>query len=272
MRFVPYISFIILLSACNVLPAVSPPTPTRNFSAPTIAPSPTVIIQNSDDLYGDTQIGGANNPQAASLPNSGALPPLTSGTRTADGADTVQLVLDNGEIVNGDLYAQETRVPGILLLGANRRAWGLLPSEIFARGASVLVVEARQARPADLENLLTSFSEYPAVDPARIAVIGERSFADAALLGCAAYPICDALVLLSPQNPDTLLDVMPNYNPRPMLVVATADNVAAEGLAAVFADGSQRLQVASGDGTAMLATNANLSPQIADWLVMTLTQ
>jgi len=275
MRPIVALLILMIISACDILPQAVTPTPTRNFSAPTIVPSPTVQIFDSQALYGDSQVGGFNNPTAAALPNTGALPALQSGTDEASGVTTAQIVLENGTIINASLYAQSqaNRVPGILIIGENQQSWGNLPAEIFARGMSVLVVTLPTTHIADLDVLLTSLSEEASVDPARLAIIGERQYADMALLGCAAYPICDAVVLLSPTNPDTLLNVLPNYDPRPLFVVSSRTDTnatqAGAALVANYAEASQWLEVATGAGTTMLALNSDLGRAIADWLALT---
>jgi hypothetical protein len=253
------------------------PTATRNYSAPTLAPTAEIAIRDSQELYGDTTpFGevGQNSFEAAELPRGAALPPLSSGTREPGGAATVQLLLDSGEVVIGDLYEQiapENRVPGILIIGRDRLSWGLLPAELFGAGFTVLVLELPQtARVADLEALLSSFSENATVDPARIAVIGAEDTADMTLLGCASFAICDAIVLLTPQGRDTLLNVLPNFNPRPVFIVAAQNDAAgyslAVAIASQYAEGSQFVEVATGQGTGLLALNSELSPTIAAWL------
>ena len=266
-----------MLTACGALPQAEPPTATRNFSAATLAPTPETVIRDSQQLYGDTTPfggGGQNSVEAAGLPSGAAMPPLSSGTREPGGAETVQLILDSGAILQGDLYEQleaEHSAPGVLIIGRDRLAWGLLPAELFGAGFTVLVLELSQnLQVADLDALFSSFTENQTVDPARIAVIGAEDTADLALLGCATYPICDAVVMLTPQGRDTLLNVLPNFNPRPLFVAAGQSDSdgypVAVAIAAQFAEGSQFVEVAAGRGTGMLALNSDLSRTIATWL------
>jgi hypothetical protein len=270
-------AILILLTVAGCTTSSITPTATRNFSAPTLAPTAEIIIRDSQELYGDTTPfgeAGQNSFEAAELPRGAALPPLSSGTREPGGSATVQLLLDSGEVVIGDLYEQiapENRVPGVLIIGRDRLAWGLLPAELFGVGFTVLVLELpHTARVSDLEVLLSSFSENATVDPARIAVIGAEDTADMALLGCASFAICDAVVLLTPQGRDTLLNVLPNFNPRPVFIAAAQND--AEGyaiavaIASQYAEGSQFVEVATGRGTGLLALNSELSRTIAIWL------
>ncbi|MDQ7028228.1 MAG: hypothetical protein Q9P44_22005 [Anaerolineae bacterium] len=271
------VMLIFAVTGCSTLPPSQATATTRNFSAPTLAPTSEIIIRNSQELYGDTTpFGGVgqNSIAAAALPNEAALPPLLSGTREPSGAESVQLLLDSGEVIIGDLYEQispESRVAGVLIIGRDRLSWGLLPVELFGAGFTVLVLELPQTvRVTDLDALLTSFSEAATVDPSRIAVIGAEGSADMALLACATFAICDAVVMLTPQGRDTLLNVLPNFSPRPVFVSAAQNDTEgypiAVAIASQFAEGSQFVEVAAGRGTSLLALNSDLSRTIATWL------
>jgi hypothetical protein len=270
------IFLVLLITGCGAFPQAEGATPTRNLSAPTLAPTATTFIRNSDELYGDTQFGddGQNNLTAAALPNSGALPPLQSGTREPGGSESVQLILNNGQSLLGDMYEQinpERRVPGILIIGRDRLSWGLLPAELFAAGFTVLVVELPpETRVEDLDVVLTSFSENGTVDPGRIAVIGAEETADMTLPGCAAYPICDAAVLLTPQQQEPLVNSLSEFSPRPLFIATShadeAHYATASALVAAYVDGTRFVEFASGEGTALLALNSDLSAMIVQWL------
>ncbi len=269
MRNLSRLAFIVIfLVGCVPQDAAPAATPSPSFAA-----SPTVQIRNSDELYGGSAADGQNNPTAAALPNSGSLPPQQVGTSQIGEAQTVEIVLPSSQVVQGDLsLAGDTvnRVPGVLLLNADRSTWGELPRQLQAAGYTVLLVDSTPLATEDLETLLESLSETGAVDPGRIAVIGAESGADLALLGCTIYPICDAAVLLSPRSQETLVNVLPNYNPRPLLVVAAQNDAEGFGTAAAlarsFADGSQFVEMASGSGTGLLALNSNLARDIITWL------
>jgi hypothetical protein len=258
-----------LLAGCAAGEPVPTATPTAALSAPTLAASPTVQILNSDELYGDTTSSGQNNPLAAALPSGGELPPLLSSTLEPSGAQSVQLVLAEGPLLNGDLYIKgDFRVPGVLLLAPDKLAWGLLPLQLHAAGMTVLVADLPPVA-SDIATILISFSELNAVDPARLGVIGADSGANLALQGCAMYAACDALVLLSPEGRDTLPGVMPNYNPRPLLLsVAQTDteayltSVALAGLSS----NAQLITYDSGRGAGLLALHPDLSNTIVTWM------
>ncbi len=268
------ISVLLLISGCNALPQAPTLTPTRSISAPTLAASPTARILSSGALYGDNIRNGQNNLTAAALPNEASMPPLHA-TQDAGRPDTAQIVLENGDVLLADIYAAQTesseRVPGVLLLGRERVNWGNFPGDVAAAGFMVMVVELPASlRVTVMDTLLTSFSNQGRVDPARMAVIGADEGADFALLGCAEYLICDAAVLLSPRGRDTLANVLPNFNPRPLFVVAAADDSdaynAALALSNGFADGSRFVEVATGQGASLLALNSRPGTEIIAWL------
>lgn len=272
-RHLLFISLMSLLAACNALPSASPPTATRAFSAPTVEASPTVRVRTSDELYGDP-LDGRSDPTAAALPNEGILPPQPIATREPGAAESVQLLLDNGQVIVGDLYDNPDagqRVPGVMLVAPDRLGWGILPVELLAAGFSVLVVDMPVSpRATDLTALLTSFSETGTVDPGRLAVIGADSGADFALLGCATLAMCDAVALFNPQSGDTLLNIMPNYRPRPLFFAAGQDNPEQVAFGVVITgaagDGSQFVQFAAGAGRNLLNLYPELSEQLVAWL------
>ncbi len=260
---------LLALFAAGCLPQTAAPAPTNT----PIPLTPTVQIRNSEELYGDAIRDGQNDPTAAALPNSGSLPPRELGAAEIGAAQTVEVVLPDAQVIQGDLYvAGDTlsRVPGVLLLNADRRAWGDLPQELQSAGYTVLAVDSTALPTEDMESLFESVSEIGSVDPGRIAVIGAESGADLALLSCAIDAICDAAVLLSPRGQETLVNILPNYNPRPLFVVAAQNDAegfaAAAALARNFADGSRFLEMASGTGTGLLALNSGLGREIIAWL------
>ena len=273
MRIIYILSLCVIISACNVLPQQIEPTATRRFSAPTLAPSPEVVIQNSDEIYGDIT-DGQSNPTAAALPVDAALPPLQSGITSDSGARPIQIFLENGIAVTGDLYQQsasEHRSAGVLILGRGITAWGSLPSDLFSAGYTVLVLNLPDVLLAeDMDVLLTSLSENGSVDPARLVAIGAEETADMALLGCTIYPICDAVVMLSPQSRSAILNVLPSFNPRPMFIAASLNDAesyaTASSIATSFADGSQFIEQSTGTGTGLLTLNSELSNFIITWL------
>jgi hypothetical protein len=266
-------TLLLLLSACDALPQVPTLTPTRRFTAATLAPSPEVVIQNSDELYGEIT-DGQSNATAASLPVGAALPPLESGGVSDTGAQPIEIVLEDGSALTGDLYehgSSDNRTAGILIIGQAVETWGSLPSELYNAGYTVLVIDLPDIlRAEDMDVLLRSLSENGSVDPARIAAIGAEQSADMAIFGCAVYEICDAVVMLSPQSRDAILNVLPNFNPRPMFIAASLNDAnsyaAASSIATSFSAGSRFIEQSTGSGTGLLTLNSELSIMIIDWL------
>lgn len=269
----PFALFL-LLTACNVLPQAPEPTSTRNFTAPTIAPSPTVQILNSDEIYGDNIVDGQSNATAAALPVDAPLPPVQAGITGESGAQVVQIFLEDGSSVMGELYEQgdsDNRVAGILIIGQEIDGWASLASDLFNAGYTVLVIDLPENPRAEImDTLLTSLSENGTVDPARIAAIGAEASADFAFLGCTIYEICDAVVMLSPQSRNAILNVLPNYNPRPLFLAASLNDAesyaTAASIATSFADGSRFVEQSTGTGTGLLALNSELSNFVITWL------
>lgn len=207
-----FLLLIILLVACAPETG-STATPTRSLSAPTLAPSPTVDIRNSDELYGPDGSDGQNDPTAAALPSGGGLPPLAIGTQAPGGAQRVTITLTDGRLLVAELYepaldlsaSAGLRVPGVLLVGSNSAEWRDVGPVLRASGYSALVIGLDSApSTADAVPLLDALSELGSVDPARIVVVGSPA-AQLALDFCGVYAACDGTTLADPLNPDALL-------------------------------------------------------------------
>ncbi len=267
-------TFALMLTACDALPQIPTITPTRRFTDVTLAPSPEVLIQNSDELYGDDIRDGQSNPTAAALPVNAPLPPLQSGGLSETGAQAVQIFMPDGTSLNGDLYesgSSDNRSAGILILAQSLESWGSLPADLFNTGYTVLVMNLPDIlRAEDMDVLLTSLSENGSVDPGRIAVIGAEQTADMAILGCAIYEICDAVIMLSPQSRGAILNVLPNFNPRPMFIAAALNDAesytTASSVATSFSENSRFVEQSTGTGTGLLTLNSELSVMMIDWL------
>ena len=89
-------------------------------------------------------------------------------------------------------------MPGLLMLASDRTAWGDFPMKIHEAGYTVLAVNVRQDAPASDFTVMIQSLNTGEADPARLAVMGADTGADAALKGCAGDLLCDAVVLLSP--------------------------------------------------------------------------
>lgn len=267
------ICLVSVATACDNENFQEEETPTlRPLSGPTLAASPTAVIRTSGDLYdAETPVLGVSNLTAAALPSRSGLPPIELGTRTPNGAELVQVALADGVMVNGEWYQQGfERLPSILLMSANRADWGALPAQLGQSGYTVLVVDVPTPSAAITDALLVSLGESGSVDPSRLAVGGIGSAADAALLGCVVNAACDAAILISPQARDTLLNVLPSYLPRPLLVVAGRDDASAYPVALALrqsgGDNVAFLDYERGDGAGLLATYPTLTGEIVAWL------
>lgn len=270
------IGLVFIGTGCAEIPL---PTPTATYalSAPTLEPSPTVHLLTSDELYGDSQPFGQSEPTAASVPSRGALPPLVIATADNDNAQRTQLILQNGSIAQADLYETIAleRVAGILLLSRTQGAWGTFPRTLSEAGYTVLAVELPTLITAqDIVELLTSLGEVASVDPSRIAVIAEDISADDALLGCSIDLMCDALIMISPNNRETVLNVAQNYRPRPLLLIASKEDAVSYPVALAIngtVPESTFIETNFGRGAGLLTLEDTLVSQVILWLEQALT-
>ncbi|MBZ0302817.1 MAG: hypothetical protein K8J31_23940, partial [Anaerolineae bacterium] len=95
--------------------------------------------------------------------------------------------------------------------------------------------------------------------------------ADQVLQGCAVIAACDTAVLLSPLDSADLNAVLAQFNPRPLMVVASQEDVDSFALASALdaaATGDKLFQPfdRAGHGTALLANRSDLGPLIIEWL------
>lgn len=275
MRKAGYILFlsVLALTACDdtLFPTV---TPERTLTGPTIAPTPVFLPQPPTEISFDENADGQSDPTAAALPADAALPPLAVGATAAPGdpRQGIQITAEDGSPLSGDMYQSGAeRLPGILMLSADRSGWGDFPAKLHAAGFTLLVMNQRPNAPAsDFTVMLQSLNSGDA-DPARLAVIGADVGADAALTGCAGDLLCDALILLSPSSDDGLLREITAYNPRPIFLTASEDDAVSFGMA-------QRLQGAStgqvlfqpfssaGHGSELLVNRPDLGDLMIQWL------
>ncbi|NWF68993.1 MAG: hypothetical protein HXY40_07900 [Chloroflexi bacterium] len=250
----------LLLAACAVPPAPTV-TPTHALSGPTLQASPTINpAPFPTQVPGEDYFSSYLDPTAAGLPPGAQLPPAALET-PLPGQNFTEIVLDaqDGTLLFGDLYQQPERVPGVLLLARNRFDWGDLAEQLFLAGFTVLTMDIRAAAGlGDFRVMLEALSSGVA-DPGRLAVIGGGEGADLALIGCAAERLCDAAALLSPRGRDTLLNLMPDYNPRPLLLAASEEDAEAfatiEALQAAAAGEVQYQPFANAGSGALIVQN-----------------
>lgn len=267
----------VMMAACSSLAPVPPTlTPTRAFSAPTLQPTPFVWIDPPTLVPSGMEYIGRNNPDTGGLPANAEIPPLVvSGA--GENVQSVRVTIREGFTLVGDLYENPPlqteqnlmiqRLPGILLLSTSAQAWGAFPSALRDAGFTVLVVEVYAGMTAaEVTIVLQALSEAQTVNPGLIAVIGAGEGADLGFLGCALDLICDGAALLSPVRAETLVNVMANYAPRPLLLVTDdAEGTTAQTIQA-SAGAALTLQTASGSGAAMLTAQPALTDSIVAWL------
>lgn len=260
MRYILPVLF--LLAACMPMEEAPTPTTTREFSAPTLAPTATVAIRTSNELYSDPITDGQSNPTAAALPVDAGLPPLPLGTLAADGAQIVEVVLADGSQLSGELYTRDDgiRSPAVLLFSLERSHWASLPGRLLNEGYNVLVMASPNPNPDDIEVLLRALAEIGSVNPSQLAVVAAVNATDAALLGCAREALCRSLVLLSPQIGDGSAGVLPDFEGRPVLAVAAEDDAPTYAVALQLASASNVTLIPTdvGRGTGLLINSSVL--------------
>jgi hypothetical protein len=249
-------------------------TPVPSLSGPTIEPTATFFADQPTDIPFDEFFQGQNDPTAAALVPDSALPPLEVGDTPAapGGVRIVEVTALDGTLLRGQLYqGGDVRQPGVLLLAGAGDEWSGFAVQLYEAGFTVLVMPLREPAPLlDFPILLLALSSGEA-DPASLGVIGAGLGADVALLGCAGDLLCDTVVLLSPTGDPALPNAMPAFNPRPLLLAASEDDVtafaAAQSIQAA-ATGEVIMQPFSsaGSGTAMLINRPDLAGLIIQWL------
>lgn len=272
MRVSLLIVLTLALTACD-LPSrtTATLTPTRSLSAPPIQSSPSPEILSSDELYQNDEgvFIGQSNPTVAALPVDGDLPPV----RVGDSGNVVDVVLSDGSVLFGDLYQTgDERRPGILMVGSDRASWGTLPLELQTAGFTVLVMETGLIPQAQhIETMLRTFINVGTVDPARIGVIGEAQGADIVMLACAVDELCDVIALLSPLSRDSLLNIIPSYGTRPILVASSNQDSEAYPTALMLsqtAQGDTRfIETNAGRGSGLLQFRPDLSSELVSWFL-----
>lgn len=292
MRRLTLILLVTILAACDSI-GPQPPTltPTYAVSGPTLAPSPTVLNVLPTQRPENFVAPGQTIPEAAAVPFGGQIRPLQltpSAQEVERGLVPVQITLADGAVVTADFYENlpieleqgliQPRLPAVMLVGTPKDAWGLLPAQIRQAGYTVLVVDIGIAATGEnLDLALLAFSEMTSVNAGLMAVIGLEEAADLTLIACATELLCDTVVLVSPRSSDTLSDTMVEFNPRPLMVVASQGDSEAFSTAQALRDaaiGNFSLQEFEGDagGLALLQDyQSDLATIIIEWLSLTLT-
>lgn len=272
----------LLAAGCDINTGEVPPTPTWSFTGPTLQPTPRPFAARPTQVVQDIlAMPGQNNPTAAALPADSQLPPriLESG---GSGQSLVQMPLRTGETVSALLLENppiqledrviSSRLPGLVLVGPPPNAWGDFPERLRLEGYTVLVIDMGINEAAeDLIDVMDAMGQLTSVNPGVMGVIGAGRGADQALRACASDAGCDALVLLGPLGGTEALNWMTGYNPRPLFLAASNEDVTAyetvQRLAQVAA-GEVELALLrdAGRGAEVLNTQPGIQDEILTWL------
>lgn len=262
-------AFALALAGCDA--NIPTATPTRDV--PPLEPSPTFDIRPPTEPGPNVELTpapGMNIPEAASAPGDGEV--FAPGV--SDGLYRPQILvvpLEGGQ-ADAELYQGETGAAGVLMVGVPLSDWSGLQATLHNTGFTVLSVEAAMpASNADFAAMINALVTLGGVDENRIGVIGAEMSADFVMIGCAQESRCKTAVLLSPREASALVAVMGSYNPRPLMVAASLDDIdsmlAANSLEQ-SATGDALIQPLDnvGRGTLMLARRPDLVNLIVTWL------
>ncbi|MDX2076169.1 MAG: hypothetical protein SFZ02_07045, partial [bacterium] len=256
-----------ILSACDtIIPRDPTEVPTWEYTAPTLAPTEVFYALPPTAPPLNDPVAGQNSDFAANLPAGAELPPIVLDEQEG-GIQTVQLTLRDGQILTGTLYPPSPielegrlirpRQPAILLLGTSVE-WAGFPQLLQQARYTVLVIDMRLVGLASaVEDILAGLSASDSVYPALMAVMASGDNTDFALIACANNAICDALVLLTPRNQATLVNVVGGFASRPLLVAVNQTDVpsyqTAQALDGILGDNMALiLQAGNANGAEML--------------------
>jgi hypothetical protein len=278
---------IFTLTACDtVIPRNPTEIPTWEYTAPTLAPTEVFYALPPTPIPFTDPVAGQNSNFAAALPAGAELPPLVL-EESATGEQTVQITLRDGQTLTGTLYPPapieiegrvlRPRLPAVLLLGTAIE-WAGFPQLLQQAGYTVLVMDMRAiGLGSAVEDILSGLSVSDSVYPALMAVMAAGDNADYALIACAVDASCDVLVLFSPRNQTTLLNVVSGFATRPLLVVVNeGDSVSYQTTlaldGALDANFSVILHQGNRNGAEMVIERPALADEVIAWLAGVLVE
>lgn len=306
MTFIKTILFSVIISlflaACNVseptLGANPSPTVPEEFTpaTETTMPDPTATSKPAATFTAEPE------PEAqeieASPTGEKKMPSKPEPTELAIQPDVENITIAGAE----DLPLQATLYtpggarpgPGVILihmLGSDRQVWddNGLANTLVENGYAVLSVDMRghgetgssidwPLAPEDLQRAWDHFTSLETVDPQRTAVIGASIGANLALVTGADQPAIRTVILLSPgldYRGVATEGPLEKYGPRPILIVASEEDVYAADSSrtlATLAQGESQLEMydGAGHGTRMFNPQPELSGVILTWLAQIL--
>lgn len=207
-------------------------------------------------------------------------------------ATDVQLRATDGTSLRAATQVTAGAKRGVILVhmeGGSADDWGYLSDRVARGGLSVIAPDLRshgknarkeltdadyQAMVGDVEAAAAWLKKQGVND---LACVGASLGANLCLQAAAKDPLLENVVLLSPGlNVKTVTagDALQRYGDRPVLIVASQEDVASRTAATVLqnaATGQKHLEMLqnAGRGTKMLNQNANLEGLVLSWLLGT---
>jgi len=196
----------------------------------------------------------------------------------------VQIPLGDDQLAGLYWQPPDRLSPAVLLLpmlGHDKEDWLPLATRLRREGYGVLALDLREQGRTDRERLVADaragfafLREQKNVDAARIAVIGASIGANAALNFAAVEPMARTVVLLSPGLNYRGVVTQPalhNYGARPLMLVATEEDLSSVGAVRTLADEAQseplvRIYPGSAHGTDLLQTGLPVTEDVVVFL------
>ena len=222
-----------------------------------------------------------------------ALAPLWRAEARIANAQRVTLHSDDGVTLAAAWYEPSTRpAPAVILvhmLQKSRRDWDPLATRLSSEGIAVLALDLRghgesqgsaqdhNAMVQDVRAARRFAASRPEVTPAKIGLAGASFGATLAALVAAEDASVTAVVLLSPtlEYRGMRIDgALRKYGARPLLLVASDDDgYAMRTVKELQKAGAGRETIVlnrAGNGTSMLAADADLGRRVVEWFRRTL--
>ncbi len=292
----------IFLAACHANETVAPSDPVsaepEERSSPTVTalPIPTTTGEPAPTLTAEPKPTAPEIQPSPTTEKQAPSAPEPTPLVHQPGVENITITGAENLPVQTTLYSPggSGPFPGVILLhmlGGDRQDWDDvgLTNALVENGFVALGVDLRghgetgstidwQLAPEDLQRVWDHFTSLDLVDAQRTAVIGASIGGNLALITGTNQPAIQTVILLSPgldYRGVTTEDSLLNYGSRPILIVASEEDVYAADSSrtlAALAQGESQLEMfnGAGHGTRMFSTQPELTQLILTWLAKNL--